>query len=239
MNIDFRGEFQGGGTRRSYISAKNEHQEHTRTAKQIMRFLLTGVCGAGAERKTPGQVAMACWGFAQPQAIRNGLRFVVDGAQFQGAVEVKKAKELDETYTIDFLEIDPFSQEQTRLMSLSDVDEQDIADLVDSAVERFGLSDKNRWGENAVQARTLKIDSDCNQAIEWNSSSQEDREAVVYQKFVDSPQANLAHVENVYRMARKDWQHLSATERTLLVNLNIDDALAEYKHVTQDSSPRG
>lgn len=235
MHIDYTREFPGTPTRKSYVAAENHRDAHQRIAKEILRAIQTGVAGDADGRKTPGILAYMSWHVTRPQVTIDGLKFEVEASHFQGVIEVKAAKDSG-YYNIDFYEVHPFTQEVKRIFSLPEIPTANLCDMLDSAIERHGMRNKSLWGDLALPGRSPRIDAASNFAIEWDDTMVEDREAVLYRKFVESSSANLDHIGKINSMARKSWNALSEADRGLLVSINIDDALAEYKSISPPSS---
>ncbi|MDO8728616.1 MAG: hypothetical protein Q7K26_01845 [bacterium] len=219
--------------KRSYQFNREERLESERVAKEIFHKIITGVCGEHG-RQSPGTFAVASWNVSNMNVIRSGLHFAVMGSKFQGSINVRSELEAG-TYTIDFMDTNLTLEAPVKVLSISSLSGPEITDAIDAAVERCGMVDTVKWGNRAMHTKGFKVDLDTNDAVEWNESSFQQREAVVYDLFIRNPNANLSHMQNVPLIAHRDWQGLSATERIMLVDFNVADALAEFKHNESDT----
>jgi hypothetical protein len=219
--------------KRLYQFNREERLESERIAKDIFHKMITGTCGEQG-RQSPGTLAVASWNVSNMNVIRAGLHFSVTGAKFQGAVDIRS--EIDAgTYTIDFMDTSSTLDAPVKVLSISSLAGREITDAIDAAVERSGLADTVKWGNRAMHTKGFKVDHNTNDAVEWNESSFQQREAVIYDLFIRNPNANLSHMHSVPHIARRDWQDLSATERIMLVDFNVADALAEFKNNENDA----
>lgn len=228
--------FVAGAKKRSYQFSRDERLESERIAKEIFHKIITGKCGDHRGRISPGSVAMASWGVKNFSVVRAGIHLSVSGAQFQGDIDIK-AEQDGNSYTVDFFDANPALETPVKVLSISNLSGSELTDAIDTSVERIGLSDTKKWGNRAIHAKGFKPDLDTHDAVEWNESSYSEREAVVYDLFIRNPKATLTHMQNVPRIANREWQDLSVTERIMLVEFNVADALAEHKNnESQDSS---
>lgn len=209
----------------------DDHQESAKLAKFIFHKLVTGSCG-DKDKKTPGAIAIACWGISNMNILRSGLHFMVSGAKFKGYVDIRKGQ--DEKYSIEFSQASEGLDAPVKLHTISDLSDYDLVESIDLAVERVGLTNALKSGDRGIQSKSFLVDALTNQALEWNESTQEQREAVVYDIFIRNPKANISHMESVPSIARREWQDLTATERNMLNEFNIEDALAEYKSRSEE-----
>lgn len=219
--------------KRLYQFNREERLESERIAKEIFHKIITGTCGEQG-RKSPGTFAVTAWNISNMNVIRAGLHFTVTGAKFQGAIDVRSEIGTG-TYTVDFMDTSPTLDVPVKVLSISSLSGSEITDAIDAAVERSGLADTVKWGSRAMHTKGFKVDHNTNEAVEWNESSFQQREAVVYDLFIRNPNANLSHMQNVPLIAHREWQDLSATERIMLVDFNVADALAEFKNNESDT----